>query len=194
MRPSKAGPTGTRTTSPVPRTRCPASIPSVSSSRTHPRTSRSSVRAKPTWPCSKRTSSSSRTSARPDTSAMPSATASTRPTCSATGASVVALTRAFASLSQLSRSAGVFVTVQLLANSIEIRPPVVAHDRVAAVQLDAGDQGRIGAKLEWQFRTECRFERIADVRWPPPRKAAPRSRPRWRDLPPPPTEARSCLG
>ena len=100
----------------------------------------------------------------PDTCAMPSAIASTRPTCSATGASDVSLTRSFALVSQLSRAALMFVTVQLLADSIEVRSPAVAHGRVAAMQLDAGNQGRIGAKREWELRAERRVERINDVR------------------------------
>ena len=49
-RPSSAGPTGTRTTSPVPRTASPASTPSTSSSRTQPIRSCSSTWAKPNWP------------------------------------------------------------------------------------------------------------------------------------------------
>ena len=49
-RPSRPGPTGTRTTSPVPRTMSPASTPSTSSSSTQPIRSRSSTWAKPNWP------------------------------------------------------------------------------------------------------------------------------------------------
>src|SRR5271167_2554989 len=109
-------------------------------------------------------SSSSRTSGSPDTCAMPSAIASTRPTCSVAGASDAVLTRSFAAVSQRSRTAGVFVTVQLLADSIEVRSPAVAHNRIAAVKLDTGNQRRIGAEREWQFRAECRVERISDLR------------------------------
>ena len=64
-RPSSAGPTGTRTTSPVPRTVSPASIASTSSNRTQPTRSRSSTWAKPNCPLSKRSSSSSRTVGQP---------------------------------------------------------------------------------------------------------------------------------
>jgi hypothetical protein len=63
----------------------------------------------------------------------------------------------------MSRTAGVFVTVQLPADSIEIRSPAVAYNRVAAVKLDAGNQGGISAKCESRFQTERRLERITDV-------------------------------
>ena len=83
--------------------------------------------------------------------AMPSATALTRPTCSVEGANVVALTRFLASLSQRSKFVWVSVTIQLLADSIEIRAPTVAHDRVGAAKLNAGNQRWINAEPEGQL-------------------------------------------
>jgi hypothetical protein len=44
--------------------------------------------------------------------------------------------------------------IQILADPIEIRSPTVAHNRAAAMQFDAGDQGRVAATLEWYVRTE----------------------------------------
>ena len=146
IRPSSPAPTGTRTTSSVPRTRSPASTVSLSSRRTQPSKSRSSVSAKPTCPRSKRTSSSRRTLRSPETIAIPSATASTRPTSSATGASDAVRTRSVASCSQASRSAGLLVTIQILTDAAKVRAPAVADDRVAPVQLYSCDQGRVAAK------------------------------------------------
>jgi hypothetical protein len=53
IRPSKASPTGTFTTSPVPNTASPASTLVAASSRTQLIRSESSTRAKPTCPCLK---------------------------------------------------------------------------------------------------------------------------------------------
>ena len=84
-RPSRLGPTGVRMTSPVPRTRHPASIVSASSSTTQPIRSRSRVWTKPNCPRSKRSTSSSRTEGRPEIMAMPSPMVWTRPNSSIAG-------------------------------------------------------------------------------------------------------------
>ena len=164
MRPSKAGPTGTRTTSPVPSTRSPASTPSVSSSRTHPRTSRSRVSGEADLtafeahefvephigqPGHERNAVGDRL----DTADLLGDGRKRRRSDALSCVPQPACQDLRACSSRL----------QLLADSIEIRAPTVAHDRVAAVKLDAGDQGRIGAKRERQLRTERRLERIANV-------------------------------
>ena len=56
-----------------------------------------------------------------------------------------------ASLSQRSRSGRCPITIQLLADSIEIRTPTVTHDRVGAAKLNAGNQRRINAEPEGQL-------------------------------------------
>ena len=92
IRPSRPGPTGTRTTSPLPRTVSPALTASTSSNSTHPMRSGSRTCAKPNWPPENRSSSSRRASGRPETKAMPSATSSTRPMLSTLGPSGAAAT------------------------------------------------------------------------------------------------------
>ena len=172
MRPSSAGPTGTRTTSPVPRTRSPASTPSLSSSRTQPSRRGRASAAKPNWPRSKRSSSSSRTSGRPETSAMPSATARhgrtprRRRRASSRGR---ARSRV---LSQASRSAG-SVTVQLLANAIEVGPPVVAHDAYCGRSARSPRSGRD------RCETQDRIVRRATARASPAHCSVSASR-QWR--------------
>ena len=123
------------------RPRCPRARRAARSRRGR---GRGSARSRP-GRRSKRSSSSSRTSARPETSAMPSATLSTRPTCSAAGASVHVRTarRGVRRSQRSSYPAACRVTVQLLRDAVEIGAPAVADDGVAAAQLDAGDQRRI---------------------------------------------------
>ena len=99
-RPSRPGPTGTRTTSPVACTASPAATVSTPSSSTHPTRPRSSTCAKPNWPPAKRSFSSSRTPGRPETRATPSPTSSTRPIWPAWGPRVAAATCFDAAASQ----------------------------------------------------------------------------------------------
>ena len=80
---------------------------------------------------------------------------STRPTCSATGASDVARTRLLASSSQPLRSANALVTAELLADAFEIRAPTVADDGILALDFDTGDHGRIAAKRQRRIEADA---------------------------------------
>src|SRR5580658_6180414 len=161
IRPSSPGPTGTRTTSPVPRTASPASTPSTSSNRTQPIRSRSSTWAKPNWPLSNRSSSSSRTRASPETRATPSPTDSTRPIASATGpkAAAPSLTRA-CSNHESARPSGAAVMAEFRQNSAEIGPPAIGHGQMRPVQFEPGDERRIGRELDPGRGTEGGTDRL----------------------------------
>ena len=86
-----------------------------------------------------------------------------RPTCSATGASTLEATLVMATFSQRSSSGVMFVTSQILGDPIEIGPPVVAHDHVAAVQLDAGGQCGVDTEFHEGMGPERPADGIADA-------------------------------
>ena len=55
------------------------------------------------------------------------------------------------------------VTVQLLANALEIGAPTVANDGILAFEFDAGDHRRIAAKRERWIEAKCLLEYAANV-------------------------------
>ncbi|MNQ70131.1 hypothetical protein D3C85_847560 [compost metagenome] len=146
-RPSRPGPTGTCSTSPVPCTSLPAAMAALSSSSTTEISSLSRLRAKPRLPSAKRSSSSRRTPGRPLTRAMPSATWTTRPispasACSGVRASAARL-RASQSADGARSGVGVVMATQLPLQARQIGAETVAHHHAGAFQLETGDQRRL---------------------------------------------------
>ena len=129
--PEQARPTGTRTTSPVPRTASPASMPSASSSRTQPMRSRSRVSAKPNSPPAKSTQLVEPHVGKAGDEAMPSPTRLDAADPLERRAPAATARRASRRAPQpaLEASSGVLcVTGQLLRDAIEIFAPAVAQD------------------------------------------------------------------